>query len=290
MPLFTRRSLVTGALASAALAGPAKARISSGLLTTGYRGANALYIARRLGLTTNLQLVLDPGDAASFTSGDKWLDLSGNGFDWYRGTSVSGDAGEPTFNGTAGNRSNAEYWSFDGGDYFRYDTTNETWMQNLHKDSAAFTLACVMFSSSSSPLIGTLGNSNSNTGTKISVATTAKTFIITIGNGTVTPALNDTWTHNVTIGLVWAFFAISVDEANSVVIRQVNSLQNTAALNYTSPSAGSASFTAEICANGNAGVPIGASGRLGPYWAWSRALSASELNALFNAIRGRFLI
>ena len=50
-------------------------------------------------LTTGLQFCLDAGVAASYTSGDKWLDLSGNGQDWQMGTSVGSDSEDPAFTG-----------------------------------------------------------------------------------------------------------------------------------------------------------------------------------------------
>ena len=46
----------------------------------------AITMLRRLGLTNGLKLCLDAGDANSYTSGEPWLDTSGNGYDFNRGT------------------------------------------------------------------------------------------------------------------------------------------------------------------------------------------------------------
>ena len=89
-------------------------------------------------LTTGLQFCLDAGVAASYTSGDKWLDLSGNGQDWQMGTSVGSDSEDPAFTGSVGNLSSSTYFLADGTSRFEYDTTNETWMANLHNDGAKF--------------------------------------------------------------------------------------------------------------------------------------------------------
>ena len=55
-----------------------------------------------LSLNSNLVLCLDAGDANSYTSGQKWLDRSGNGYDFFLGTTDSVQASDPTFNGTPG--------------------------------------------------------------------------------------------------------------------------------------------------------------------------------------------
>src|SRR5690349_1915490 len=111
-----------------------------------YRQTNTkfLTVIQQLGLTTGLKLCLDAGDSASVAVGSqaKWLDVAGNGYDFYRGSSAAGDAAEPTFNGTPGNLSASEYFSSDGGDNFTYDSANESWMDNLHKDGAKFTICC----------------------------------------------------------------------------------------------------------------------------------------------------
>jgi len=97
-------------------------------------------IIRGLSLDTNLKLCLDAGEGDSYTSGQSWLDLAGSGYDFFLGQDGSSDSTDPTFNGVANTMTSSEYWSFDGGDYFTYDTTNETWMENLHKAGALLIL------------------------------------------------------------------------------------------------------------------------------------------------------
>src|SRR5688572_16443964 len=56
-------------------------------IVSGNLGTNNLYQEiQGLGLTTGLQFSLDAGSADSYTSGQSWLDLSGNGQDFFRGT------------------------------------------------------------------------------------------------------------------------------------------------------------------------------------------------------------
>lgn len=102
-------------------------------------GLSLLEIITSLGLTGNLKLCLDAGDGASLPAASaSWLDRSGNGYDFFRGTTAGAESSDPTINGTANNRSSAEFLSFDGGDTLKYNTTPETWMNNLHKEGALF--------------------------------------------------------------------------------------------------------------------------------------------------------
>jgi hypothetical protein len=104
----------------------------------GVGGNKALIdVLTTLSLTTDLKLCLDAGDSSSYSSGQSWLDRSGGGYDFHFGASGSSATDDPTFNGSAGGLSNAEYMSTDGGDFFEYDqTTPETWMNNMHKNNA----------------------------------------------------------------------------------------------------------------------------------------------------------
>ena len=109
-------------------------------------------VLTQLGLTGNLKLCLDAGDGDSFTAGDKWLDRSGGGYDFHRGEDATTDGTEPTFNGTAGALSANEYFSVASKpDYFRYDSTVESWMDNLFHDNADWAFLCWYWPSSNTP-------------------------------------------------------------------------------------------------------------------------------------------
>ena len=97
----------------------------------------------QLGLLTDLELCLDAGAATSYTSGEKWLDISGNNYDFFLGSEgASASTGdEPTFTGTAGGLSDGEYFIVDGGDFFSYDeSTLESWMTDMYKNNADWTV------------------------------------------------------------------------------------------------------------------------------------------------------
>lgn len=243
------------------------------------------------GLTSNLQLCLDAGDAASYTSGTKWLDRSGNGYDFFLGTDGTTDA--PTLNGGAGNR--GAYWS-GVTKYFTYDTTNEVWMQNLHKDNAAFTCIYIMYAAGTNPAaFGTSdGTVATNIGVSFYVASTSPPKIYVANgtggaalevNGDTTPAAN-----------AYHMVGVSLNEATGAgggflytdgAYNQV-SASDTFNSAYSSPSASSATYKMNVAALGNGGTPLSANERLGAIAIWSSALTKANLDSIFALQRARY--
>jgi hypothetical protein len=245
-------------------------------------GGSVISILQRLGLTTNLRLALDAGDKASYDPSvqtAKWLDLSGGGYDFYRGTSAAGDAAEPTFNGTAGKLSSAEYWSVDGGDYFTYDSANETWMQ-VHKNNSNWTFVALFYrvSTTALALFGT-GGSGNGPGIILLVLSNG---IITVQhkNGLTTQNLNST----ITVPLnVWNMIGVSLAEPAGVggSFFFLNNSIETFNGTYSSPSASNAAFTMQVLAEGNNVAPPASGSRCAIVCMWDRALSQSEMTAFF---------
>jgi hypothetical protein len=224
-------------------------------------------------------------------SGQSWLDMSGNGYDFFRGTTSGAQASDPTFNGTAGNLTGSEYWGFDGGDVFTYDTTHETWMQNLHKNNAKLTLACWVYSPTLAGGIALAGNNSAETlevGFNFNVrSTSVLRFGVTSGSGA---ALNMDSTATMS-DTAWTFLAASLDEATSNSgIMQVGATQETGkACAYTSPSASNASFTTQLACLGDSGaVGLVNGSRMSMFTAWEGvALTAAQLQAIYDATRAR---
>lgn len=250
------------------------------------------------GLSTNLVLCLDAGDIQSYpaTGGQKWLDRTAGGYDFFLGADVNAAADDPTFTGTPGRASPGDYWSFDGGDFFRYDTTNETWMNNLHKDNATFTLAMWVYIVSGAlgpAFMCTFTGANTEIGAYVYVSSGNK-ISLAVGNGTGTtyallPAVSD-----VALSAPgWHFVAVSVDEtgATGFYYADGNYMQvasaNTFTATYTTPSAAAATFTAEIGAfHGTS--PAANGSRLGGGFAWTAALSKAQLDLIYAATKSRF--
>lgn len=252
-------------------------------------------ILRKLQLTTNLKLCLDAGDASSYDPGvqtDKWLDRAGSGYDFFRGSGTGADAADPTFNGSAGGLSSAEYWGHDGGDYFTYDTANEAWMENIHKDNAIATVAGWVYIASSGivGLCGGGGNSATNVGISFRVVPTSRVLRLRVFNGSGTVALD------VTGALAgnndaWNFVAMSINEATGAggLLYFVNGSTETNTSTYSSPSAAGSSFTWQIGATGNAQQITAANSRKGGMVILEgTALTAAQLAAIYLATRGRY--
>lgn len=250
---------------------------------------NTLFeILTSLGLTSNLQLCLDAGDSASYSSGQSWLDRSGNGYDFFRGTTSASQATDPTFNGTAGAIRSTEYWSFDAGDFFTYDTTNETWMENLHKNNAVHTLLCWVYPGSvatNQAMAGTVGATGSGTGFGFQIDAGAALLFQARNAGVVALNVNTTATFSAT---AWQMGAVALDEAAATGTLQINSTQESFTSTYSSPAAGAASQTMQIGARGNAQTPLVANSRMAMFAAWSSKLTDAQLLSIYTATRGRF--
>lgn len=238
------------------------------------------------GLTTNLQLCLDAGDILSWPgSGLKWLDRSGNGYDFFLGD--DGTTNAPSFVGAIGGRQS--YWLFNGSTYFTYDTTNETWMQNLHKNNAVF--SCIDFGYStdaSEPIMW--GDSAGTTG--IYKRTTR---VAVVSNATAT-VLSKTATTTVTLSS-WNMSGLSLTEATGAGggFMYMNGAYNQVAgsdtfdSTYSSPAAGDASYTMQIGTIGNNNTISPANTRISCLAIWGgTAISKANMDTLWTAMRVRF--
>jgi hypothetical protein len=254
-------------------------------------------------LLTNLKLCLDAGDSASYSgTGQSWLDTSGNGHDFFRGTTSGSQASDPTFNGTAGARTAANYWLFDGGDIFTYYTTNETWMQNLHKNNAAFSFAAWMYAVDSAINHGVFATAQDDTtetgvvaylndnGTNLNInfiVRNAGAAVLSVGT------LGEVGGGALTSG-AWNYVSMSLNEAtgaggilwncNGTAIAEVEDST------YSSPATGSASQTMTLgTGGGSAGSPMPSGSRYAMLAMWEgTALTAQQLDNIFQVTRGRF--
>jgi hypothetical protein len=263
---------------------------------TSWRGYDLLSILTKCGQRDNLQLCLDAGDINSYSgSGQSWLDRSGGGYDFFRGATSGAAADDPTFNGTAGQLSDGEYWSFDGGDFFTYDSANETWMNNLHKNNAKLTLASwvwvpsAQFSTDSVQLFSTCGTATTTIGVHLRVES-ANFVRFRAGNGS-----GSAWAleveNNTSYTLAdWTFFAASIDEAADFAAVQTNNSVQTSSGTYSSPSSSAAAGTLTLARSAPAATDFFINtGRMAMAMAWEgRALSEGELKAIYMATRARF--
>jgi hypothetical protein len=117
-----------------------------------YRGSTLVYTStppmnfmemiQDAGAASGVQLCLDAAALESYnpaSDAQRWKDLSGNGNHFFRGSAVGSGSDDPSFQGTAGDLSGAEYFQTDGNDYFWSEGT-PNYSADDHKDNAAFTI------------------------------------------------------------------------------------------------------------------------------------------------------
>jgi len=246
---------------------------------------------RQLGLDSGLRLCLDVGDANCYNGGSALADLSGGS---PAGFSFGGGAAAPTFNGTVGGLSSAEYLQFDGGDYLTYAAANAAWMDALHVDGALWAAAAWLSpgsSGSNQALFGTASNLNSNIGVEVFLSVGLRPQVaIRNGSGTVGLSVVASAALTATV-TAWQFFGVSVDEATGAdgLRFRLNAQSETANATVSSPSDTAASFTMQIGAGGNNAHPLLAGAKLAALAMWQNSVpSSSEFLALMAASRSRF--
>lgn len=238
-----------------------------------------------LGFSTNLKLVLDAGAAASYSSGQKWLDLAGGGYDFFRGSSASAASDDPTFNGTPGGSSSSEYWGFDGGDVFTYDTTNETWMTNMAEDGAQFTIIMWVYTggagnnafAGTGASSGTSWNFHEDGGGKINwVVRNSGTSVLEIkrGDALATGA--------------WKMVSVRMVEATPVADIGIDTDYTNFTSGYSSPPSGAHATSMKFSDFGG-GDLFKSGGRIAAVFMWEgSALSTANITTIFNATKTRF--
>jgi hypothetical protein len=253
-------------------------------------GNQTLYqIIDGLGLTTNLKVCLDAGDIASYNPSvdpQKWLDTSGNGFDWFVGNDGSVDATDPTFNGTAGSLTSSEYFNVGNNGTtrrFLYDiATPETWMQRLSEDNAIYTLMAVwkpQLSTVFQPVFNFGYGTVAGTRGMVVIQTSSETLELRIYNSAGSSTELTISAANQTIN-GWNVLLISWDEAGNYAWR-----------NNANTGSGNAAYTRFGAFTGVAhlfsSLPANTLAACAAIWEGT-ALTSTNLTDLYNGIKGRF--
>lgn len=266
------------------------------IIGSGVRRASMIETITGLGLTSGLQLCLDAGDAASYTSGQTFTDLSGNANHYYRGTGSGSDSGDGTFNGVAGARSSAEYFSSDGGDNFA-PTAAHTYAANWHKDNAEFSLTAWVWvpagvaSPPGYPLFSTRGAATAtDRGVSVQLSGLASTGRVGInyGNGSSVQQLNPP-TNDTIIEAGWMFLAVSFDEGSGASFARMNgTVELFSSDSYISPTASAAADSPVIWQTASTPVVAPNGARLANIAMWSRALTQAEVTSLYDSTKAKF--
>jgi hypothetical protein len=250
----------------------------------------ALSIITNASALTNLTFVIDVGDSASVvsSSAQSIIDPSGgspNGF--RRGSSTGVGSDDPTFNGTAGGLSSAEYYSFDGSDTIQAVSNP---LQTWHKDNAILTFMGIFYiTQNGSGVPGLMSDqttSSTDLGFRIIVSATGH-LQFSVANGTTNTTV---YVSSFTVpASQWVFLALSYDEASGNGFMSLNGVYETFTQTYTSPSATSA--TSLLIGRGLTTQPLLASSRIGWVAAWTgTALSQATVTAIYREAAQRFAI
>lgn len=250
------------------------------------------------GLTSGLKVCLDAGASLSYSgSGQDWLDMSGNGHDFYRGISGSSEASDPTFNGTAGAETGNEYWSFDGGDYFVCQDGVQSWMSNMHKDGAVFSVVCAFYYSGGQTAFAFLGTdtpfTNPGAGVAVGYFLYGKSSFdwiirITDDSGNVLTNAFPGGAGAAAPSIGWNIIGISINEATGATSLYKNGTGYTnTGVTYATPSSSAASRTMSIASGST--TTCGNGDRMAVMAIWEGvALSNTDFGTLYNAIKGRY--
>ncbi len=237
------------------------------------------------------QIVLDSGDSNCFGgSGETLTDVNGVQ-DFHLGAAATTDGDEPVFNGTAGDLSAAEYFSFDGTTEKFRAKAQTAFIETLHKNNAVFSVAFVFYRGgghgADKSLLGTSGSNNGQIGIDLTV-TTAELINFAVRTGT-TAALDQTSTATINNN-AWNFVGVSIDEAAGASggIMNINGAQETFDATYSSPSASNATYTLEVCAAGNDVFNFASDMRFGCAALWTSARTFEEMNLVRSKIMSRF--
>jgi hypothetical protein len=260
--------------------------------------AGSLYQAiQDLSLTGNLKLCIDAGDSGCYGgSGQTITDLSAEGSDLWLGATSSGEASDPTFNGSAGGLSASEYFSFDGGDWLTFKS-KPTWIDALHKTNGVWTVVAGIYIPNLTGDSGIFGNNDTSwnrIGTSVAVTSGEKLRIDVTDGGGSPPAIQQASTAALDIS-AWNIVGVSVDEATggTASFFNINGTEETFDGSYTSPSSAAASHTPEVMATGGGSGtndPMESGGRLGFLGVWDTDLSQANVEALRALMRSRYSI
>lgn len=241
-------------------------------------------------VTNGLQLHLDAGQSGSYSSGQSWLDLTSNGFDFFLGETGTASTDDPTFNGVAGGKSSSEYFSLDGGDHFQMDANDlGSIMREIGRSGQGFTIEAWYYHKTTSGveyLMSTSDGGAADDGFGLEVGRTADkmTLILQPANSVTaantTALTNNTW-HQ--IGIQGTSDAV----AGNFILN--GATDGSWTLNNSGWTAGDSTNKMRISSSGRAvGSQLLNGTRIAIIRIYDRVLSASELSKNFNANKDRF--
>lgn len=229
------------------------------------------------------RICVDAGDEASYTTGQTWNDRAGSGLGFFLGTTASVAADDPTFTGVAGRRSDGDYFSFDGADTFLLPTPLPAWLQNFHKDNGRWTVACMAQLSAVNAIAYLISDMDNANGFRVFCSAAGK-FVVHARQNSVDVTV---YTSTASIPAnVPVFFAASFDDVTAQGLIAINDVRETFAPLLGATSADTANGVRMGSVLGSGFLPNGS--RMWSAAFWDYALPLSDINAVHQAVRGKF--
>jgi len=244
------------------------------------------------------KLLLEAGSLSSWPgTGQKWLDESGNGYDFFRGVNGVIVGSDPVYVGVPGGQSLSEYWNFSGTQFFTYDAATEPWMDALHQNNAKGSGVFMVYippdilPMTASRIVALYGDFSNNQTTAVGsefVFYLDRPLFVVCNNGVIYQF------QHTTASLTqagWHVVAFSIDEAANTASLMLDGVIRTAPCTYVNPSAATASQTFQIGAYGNNAAPLPSGCRMSFAAMWQGdALTPPQLTSLHNAISANNLL
>lgn len=251
-------------------------------------------LIRACGLTNGLLFCLDAGDINSYTGGSlRWLDTSGNNNHFILGGAEGTFDDRPFFQGTPGRRSESEYFAGDSAEEAKFVPLNAvTYDDSWHKNNGLFSfIAVAQVGLGNNPTV--FCNNSDSTGTGlddgVSLHTSAAgnvdlTFRYdtsdVANSGTIATNLND----SIVAGRI-NFAGVSFLESGPTLILQGNNLSSTTTVTASGNTQNPPGALALGCISTVATNGLKISSKYFMAAAWSVALTATDLRALYDIIK-----
>lgn len=249
-----------------------------------------------LGLTSGLQVCLDPGDFESYIgSGQSVLDRSTNNFYFFLGTGSGVQTSDPTFSGPAAYPPSYFVATTESpAQFLSYHATNESSFNALHQNGASFS-ALLLYYRTGAGSVDLWGDDPQALANGMGLSYISPPGYVNLqvySSGTSVSVLDAIATSTLSAGN-WYFIAVSVTEAvgSGFFYLNGNYLQASGAdtfdATYLNPSAGNA--TGGVLRIGQDGGSALAKGnRVSAFALWSRALTKANFDSIWNLMRSRF--
>jgi hypothetical protein len=253
---------------------------------------------RKLGLAGGLHICLDAGDETSApASTTKWVDMSGGGNGYFRGSSGSTEAAlDMDFVGTVGRRDKDTYWTNGGGtEYFTFEKAITTPLNNAHKNNQKWSCATWFYVNAvdgSSRYFFNTAITNSPTTSGVAIGLVSNLLQVGVPNGTSPQYANSSITSS-TVVAGWNFIGVSLEIASNVLTLNVfcnaRKVDGLAPTTSGSPSSGNANSVPKMFANNTVANLNPANDRVNSFLWWADVKrTVAEYEAIFQATRSKF--